>query len=136
MAHKKYDTDADISRKINLLIANSEKLAKRATTEAAKIYANNLRSNTPVYEKQTHDTHAIEVIKTSGFLQDRSAPTKEVGFSRKGDNGWYIHFPDVGTKVHGTVRQRPQHFAERSFQMSKAPILAIYENAVRKMFDD
>lgn len=136
MAHKKYDTDADISRKINLLIANSEKLAKRATTEAAKVYANNLRSNTPVYEKQTHDTHAIEVIKTSGFLQDRSAPTKEVGFSRKGDNGWYIHFPDVGTKVHGTVRQRPQHFAERSFQMSKAPILVIYENAVRKMFDD
>ncbi|MBX5315957.1 HK97-gp10 family putative phage morphogenesis protein [Staphylococcus caprae] len=135
MAHKRYDSDADISRKLNILVANSEKLAKKATAQAAKVYANNLRANTPVYEEQTHDTHAIEVIKTSGFLQDRTAPTKEVGFSVKGDNGWYIHFPDVGTKVHGTVRQRPQHFAERSFQMSKAPILAIYKNAVRDMFN-
>lgn len=135
MAHKKYDTDADISRKLNILIMNSEKIAKKATTDAAKVYAKNLRSNTPVFRHQTHDTHAIEVIKTTGFLQDRSSPTKEVGFSKKGDNGWYIHFPNVGTKIHGTVRQRPQHFAERTFEMSKAPILAIYENAVRRMFN-
>ena len=135
---QRYDSDKDISDKLRKLVINSEKEAKKAVTKAAKIYEANIRANTPVHGKQTHSTHAIEVLKISNFKRDSFNPTKEIGFdkgkSRK-DAGWYIHFPDIGTTINGKVGQPPQHFMRRSFEMSKAPILAVYTKALEDMLD-
>lgn len=138
MSKQRYDSDSDISDKLRKLMINSEKEAKQAVTKASKVYESNLRTNTPVHERQTHSTHAIEVIKVSNFQRDRFSPTKEIGFDKgrkRSDSGWYIHFPDIGTTINGSVGQPPQHFMRRTQEMSKAPILAIYKDAVRKMMD-
>ncbi|ASN69516.1 putative head-tail joining protein [uncultured Caudovirales phage] len=138
MSKQRYDSDNDISDKLRKLMINSEKQAKQAVTKAAKVYESNIASNTPVHSKQTHSTHAIEVLKISNFQRDSLNPTKEVGFDKgrkRTDSGWYIHFPDIGTTINGTVGQPPQHFMRRSQEMSKAPIYAIYKEAVRKMMD-
>lgn len=135
MKKKRYDSDADISRKLDILVVRSEKKAKQAVTQAAKTYEGILKSNTPVDAKQTHTTHAKDVTKISNFKTDETHPIKQVGFMSNRDNGWYIHFPDVGTKVKGTVRQPPQHFLRKTQIMSKPPILAIYEKAVEDIFD-
>ncbi|MEX2956501.1 HK97-gp10 family putative phage morphogenesis protein [Staphylococcus pasteuri] len=138
MSKQRYDSDNDISDKLRKLMINSEKYAKQAVTKAAKVYEGNIASNTPVHERQTHSTHAIEVLKISNFQRDQFNPTKEVGFDKgrkRSDSGWYIHFPDIGTTINGSVGQPPQHFMRRSQEMSRAPILAIYKNAVRKMMD-
>ncbi|EJL9346245.1 hypothetical protein NM919_001252 [Staphylococcus pseudintermedius] len=139
MAKQQYDSDKDISNKIKKLIINSEKEAKQAVTKAAKVYKLNIEANTPVHKRQTHSTHAIEVLKISNFNHDEFAPTKTVGFDKgrkRKDAGWYIHFPDIGTRPSKrSMGQPPQHFMRRSMEMSKAPILAIYENAVRDMVD-
>lgn len=135
---KRYDSDKDISDKLRKLVIRSEKKAKQAVTKAAKVYEANIRTNTPVHHKQTHSTHAFDVLKTSNFKRDSFNPTKEVGFDKgntRKDAGWYIHFPDIGTTINGTVGQPPQHFMRRSYEMSKAPILAIYTKAVEDMFD-
>lgn len=135
---KRGDSDKDISDKLNKLIWQSEKQAKKAVNDVVKYYEFNLFMNTPVSNRQTHTKHAREVIKHSNFISGRTFPTKEVGYdkgkSRK-DAGWYIHFPDVGTKIRGTVGQPPQHFLRKTHEMTKPIALQIYRNAVEKMVD-
>lgn len=135
---KRYDSDKDISDKLRKLVIRSEKKAKQAVTQAAKFYADTIRLNTPVHHKQTHTTHAVDVIKVSNFQGESFIPTKTVGFevakSRK-DAGWYIHFPDIGTQINGSVGQPPQHFMRRSQELARGPIYTIYHNAVEDMFD-
>ena len=135
---KQYDSDKDISDKIRRLVINSEKQSKQAVTKAAKLYKTTIEANTPVHKRQTHSSHAIETLKISNFKRDEMNPTKEIGFDKgrkRADAGWYIHFPDVGTTIDGTVGQPPQHFMRRSQELAKAPILAIYKDAVRNMAD-
>ncbi|AID01517.1 hypothetical protein BE24_05300 [Staphylococcus xylosus] len=138
MKKTRYDSDRDISEKLNKLVWQSEKEAKNAVTKATKLYQSNLIMNTPVAVKKTHSAHAKDVTKISGFKRDSTYPVKEVGYdkakSRK-DAAWYIHFPDVGTSIRGTVGQPPQHFLRKTHEMSKGPILAIYMQAFRDMLD-
>lgn len=135
---KRGDSDKDISDKLNKLIWESEKKARKAVTEASKTYEGILKMNTPVSDIQSHSNHARDVTKISNFQRDETYPKKEVGYqmgkSRK-ESGWYIHFPDVGTKVRGTVRQPAQHFLRKTHEQAKVPILAIYHKAARDMFD-
>lgn len=135
---KRRDSDKDISDKLNKLIWESEKQAKRAVTNASKTYEGILKVNTPVSNKQTHSDRARDVTKISNFQRDESYPKKEVGYqmgkSRK-ESGWYIHFPDVGTKVNGTVRQPAQHFLRKAHEQAKGPIREIYRQAMEDVFD-
>lgn len=135
---RRYDSDKDIADKIRKMVINSDKIAKKTVTKAAKYYADTIRLNAPVAPKKTHSTHAVEVIKISNFIGDSFIPTKEVGFdkgkSRK-DSGWYIHFPDIGTQPKNTVGQPPQHFMRRSQELAKAPIYDMYYRAAEDMFD-
>ncbi|MBL0846529.1 hypothetical protein JJQ58_00865 [Mammaliicoccus fleurettii] len=135
MTKRKYDSDADISRKLDMLVVRSEKKAKQAVTQAAKIYEQTLIANTPVHKRQTHTTHAKDVTKISNFKAGETYPVKTVGFNSNQDNGWYIHFPDIGTEVRGTVGQPGQHFIRKTQIMSKPPIMAIYTKAVEDIFD-
>ncbi|KKI52954.1 Phage capsid and scaffold [Staphylococcus equorum subsp. equorum] len=135
---KRRDSDKDISDKLNKLIWESEKKARKAVTDASKTYEGILKMNTPVSDKQTHSDHARDVTKISNFQRNEAYPKKEVGYqmgkSRK-ESGWYIHFPDVGTKVKGKVGQPPQHFLRKSHEQAKGPVLAIYYKAMEDVFD-
>ena len=135
---KRRDSDKDISDKLNKLIWESEKKARKAVTDASKTYEGILKMNTPVSDKQTHSDHARDVTKISNFQRDETYPKKEVGYqmgkSRK-ESGWYIHFPDVGTKVRGKVGQPPQHFLRKSHEQAKGPIREIYRQAMEDVFD-
>lgn len=118
----KFDSDKDIQDAIYKLLAKSEREAKKAVTQAANVFEATLVSNTP---KDTGK--AVSTTKQSNFKSGNTIPTKEVGYG-----SWYIHFPNVGTKVKGTVRQPPQHFQEKSILQAKDPILNIYKQALRR----
>lgn len=135
---KRYDSDKDITEKLNKLMWQSEREAKKAVTKASKVYQQNLIANTPVDANSKHTHHAKDVTKISNFQRDNLRPTKEVGYDKgksRADGGWYIHFPDIGTQVRGTVGQPPQHFLRKTHEMSKAPILDIYTKALEDMLD-
>ncbi|OCX38213.1 hypothetical protein KV47_02565 [Staphylococcus haemolyticus] len=78
MAKQRYDSNKDISDKIRKIVINSEKQSKQAVTKAAKLYKANIEANTPVHKRQTHSTHAVEVLKISNFSRDELNPTKTV----------------------------------------------------------
>lgn len=133
-----FDDDKDITEKLNKLVWQSEKEAKRAVNDVVKYYEFNLFMNTPTDKRQTHNAHARDVIKSSNFLRDRPYPVKKVGYDKaksRRDAAWYIHFPDVGTSVRGTVGQPPQHFLRKTHEMTKPIALQIYRNALRKTLD-
>lgn len=118
----KFDTDTDIENAIYKLVAKSEREAKKAVTEAANLFEATLVSNTP---KDTGK--AVSTTKESNFKGGNTIPTKEVGYG-----SWYIHFPNVGTRVKGTVRQPAQRFQEKSILQTKDQILNIYKQALRR----
>ncbi len=118
-----YDSDAEISRKIYALVTKSEREAKKAVTQVANMYAETLINNTP------RDTGiAASTVKQSNFLSGRTLPQKEVGY-----NSWYIHFPEVGTKVFGKVRQPPQHFQAKTMEQVRKPALNVYKQAMERV---
>lgn len=118
----KFDTDTDIENAIYKLLAKSEREAKKAVTQAANLFEATLVSNTP---KDTGK--AVSTTKQSNFKGGNTIPTKEVGYG-----SWYIHFPNVGTRVKGTVRQPAQRFQEKSMLQTKDQILNIYKQALRR----
>ncbi|MCD8896592.1 HK97-gp10 family putative phage morphogenesis protein [Mammaliicoccus sciuri] len=118
----KFDTDTDIENAIYKLVAKSEREAKKAVTQAANLFEATLVSNTP---KDTGK--AVSTTKQSNFKGGNTIPTKEVGYG-----SWYIHFPNVGTRVKGTVRQPAQRFQEKSILQTKDQILNIYKQALRR----
>lgn len=118
----KFDTDTDIENAIYKLLAKSEREAKKAVTQAANLFEATLVSNTP---KDTGK--AVSTTKQSNFKGGNTIPTKEVGYG-----SWYIHFPNVGTRVKGTVRQPAQRFQEKSILQNIDQILNIYKQALRR----
>lgn len=118
----KFDSDADIEKAIYQLVAKSEREAKKAVTEAANVFEANLIANTP---KDTGK--AASTVKQSNFRSGNTIPTKEVGYG-----SWYIHFPNVGTRVMGSVRQPAQRFQEKTILQSKDRILNIYKESIRR----
>lgn len=125
-------TNAEIDAKLNELVVNMEREARKAVKRGGNLVAGRLKQNTPRYKYQTHKTHAADVIGVTNVKMDGNIPTVEVGFKVQGDSGWYIHFPNGGTTVRGTVGQPPQHFLEKSLIETKKPILALYRYAVKK----
>ncbi|MBO1214085.1 hypothetical protein J3T78_02345 [Staphylococcus nepalensis] len=118
-----YDSDAEISRKIFALVAKSEREAKKAVTQVANMYEGTLINNTP------HDTgKAVSTVKQSNFKSGLTLPQKEVGYK-----SWYIHFPEVGTKVFGKVRQPPQHFQAKTMEQVRKPALNVYKQAIGRV---
>lgn len=118
----KFDTDADIQKAIYQLVAKSEREAKKAVTQAANIFEATLVTNTP-----KDSGKAVSTVKQSNFKSGNTIPTKEVGFG-----SWYIHFPNVGTRVMGKVRQPEQRFQEKTILQTKERILNIYKESIRR----
>lgn len=128
-------TDKEIDAVLDKLIINCERESREAVKRAGNVFAGRLRQNTPVSLNQTHSTHARDVIDITNVKSDRSRPYLEVGYIVNGDSGWYIHFPDGGTKVRGRVGQPPQHFVEKTILETMKPIKALYRNAIERGFD-
>lgn len=125
-------TNAEIDARLDMFIANMETEARKAVKRGSNLLAGRLKANTPRYHLKTHKTHAAEEVAVTNIKMDGNIPTVQVGFKVKGDTGWYIHFPNEGTVVRGTVGQPPQHFLEKSLLETKKPIQALYRYAVRK----
>lgn len=125
-------TNAQIDAKLNELVVNMEREARNAVKRGGAVFAGRLKQNTPRYKSKTHDTHAADSISVTNVKMDGNIPTVEIGYKVQGDTGWYIHFPNEGTTVRGTVGQPPQHFLEKTLIETKKPIQALFRYAVKK----
>lgn len=125
-------TNAQIDAKLNELVVNMEREARNAVKRGGAVFAGRLKQNTPRHKSKTHATHAADSVSVTNIKMDGNIPTVEIGYQVQGDTGWYIHFPNGGTTVRGTVGQPPQHFLEKTLIETKKPIQALFRYAVKK----
>lgn len=134
-------TDAQIDAAMTRLVINCKTEANKAVNRAAKLYEGRLRQNAPrqtgkVYESRNIDKrHSADYIKTTRARENDGRPTAKVGFLVNKGLGWYMHFPDGGTTVRGTLHQPAQNFIERTQNETMRPIKALFRNAIKRGFD-
>lgn len=127
-------TDAQINAALDKFIIDCDTQARTSIKRAGRLYSNRLKQNTPVDDNSERD-HAKDNIVVSNIKSEGHIPYLEVGYRVRGPIGWYIHFPDGGTTVRGTVGQPPQHFIERTIKETERPVKALYRNGLQKAFD-
>ncbi|HJG54053.1 MAG TPA: hypothetical protein K8V95_02565 [Staphylococcus arlettae] len=134
-------TDAQIDAAMTRLVINCQSEANKAVNRAAQLYAGRLRQNAPRQEKEKYEAkyvdkrHSADFIKVTRARQNDGRPEAKVGFLVTRGLGWYMHFPDGGTVVRGTLHQPAQNFIERTQNETVRPIKALFRNAIKRGFD-
>lgn len=134
-------SNARIDKAFDDFAINSRLEAQRAVNKAAEMYAVRLSQNAPRNEDKTvsestgrnkSPEHSADNIIAKKAKTEGLRPSAQVGFKVSKGLGWYMHFPDGGTTVRGTIHQKAQNFIERTYREMEGPVLLVFKDALRK----
>lgn len=104
-------------------MAGKEKRVRNsALKKAGEAIADRLRENTPIDTTDGNEKHMKDDIVVSGVNQYGEVT---VGYGH--ETYWRVHFVEMGT-----IKQRPQHFIERTEQEMQEIVMKIIERELRK----
>lgn len=127
-------SNAEIDAKLTRLVINCERESRQAIKQAVAVYAIRLKMNAPRDPDSTNNS--ADHIVTTNVKIENGRPQADVGFAIKGYKyGWYMHFPDGGTVVRGTMGQPAQDFMKKTDQETERVIQRIMRKAIEKGFD-
>ncbi|KMT58901.1 HK97-gp10 family putative phage morphogenesis protein [Paenilisteria newyorkensis] len=116
----------ELQRNLVKLQLNNKKAAKRGVILASNVVKKNLEANTPYDSDSKTGEHLREDVQVTAVTgMGRGTVSSDIGFGRK--TGRRFHYPEFGT-----TKQEPLGFAQKTIEQSKAEVLAIYANEVRK----
>lgn len=122
------------------LIIDMQTESRKAVNRAAKLYASRLKANAPKNQdprqkngKWDDPRHSADFIKVTNAKYVGTRPQATVGFLATKGLGWYMHFPDGGTVVRGSIHQKAQNFVERTQHETEGPIRALFYNVLRQV---
>ena len=104
-----------IDQALKRMVAEEKKVRNKGLKEAAKAVAERLRENTPIDLTDGNEKHMKDEIAISGVDQNGEI---YVGYGK--ETAWRAHFVEMGT-----IKQRPQHFIERTEQEMQEEIMRI-----------
>ena len=125
-------SDAEIEAAFDRLAINSQREANKAVNRAARLYAGRLKQNAPRDAHDADGRHSADYITVKNAKMAGLRPEAKVGFTVTKELGWYMHFPDGGTTVRGTLHQPAQNFVEKTIRETQGPALALFKQALRK----
>lgn len=112
--------DSDLLAKIEALDNGVQKDARAAIRDGAEIFANALKTDTPVWSGETDDpTHMRDDIQATGVRDRGGILESDVGYGQQ--TGFRVHFPN-----NGTAKQDPQHFVEETQEKTRDEILEAF----------
>ncbi|WP_338217941.1 HK97-gp10 family putative phage morphogenesis protein [Lacticaseibacillus salsurivasis] len=112
--------DSDLLAKIEALDNGMQKDARAAIRDGAEIFANALKTDTPVWSGETDDpTHMRDDIHATGVRDRGGILESDVGYGQQ--TGFRVHFPN-----NGTAKQDPQHFVEETQEKTRDEILEAF----------
>lgn len=139
MSEKKGMTDLQIELAFDKFVANMEGQAKKSVRAAGNVYAEALKRNAPRNKNPvesggiyTDTRHSADNIILSRLDNTSGRPSIDVGFKLDKGLGWYMHFPDGGTVVRGTLHQPAQNFMEKTDRETVGIIQKLYRDAIKK----
>lgn len=113
---------------LNEMLANLRKLevqnraaARRAVTEVAETFAENLEANTP----EDSGVLASDVTVTGFKGGSKGLLEKDIGYGK--GSGFRARFPDTGT-----INQRPQNFIERTINQTTPTAQQIFVKHIKE----
>ena len=93
-----------------------EKNSRKAVRNGAEAFREVLVSNTPV--SSTDGEHLSNLKSSTGVFQ------QDIGYDK--ETGWRAHFPNSGT-----VKQKPQHFIEKSREQAVGKVRREFIEALK-----
>lgn len=106
---------------ITKLQVNNRAQARKAVNDAAELFGDALRSNTP-----TDEGVMAGDVTISGFKGGVQAEIeKDVGYGKK--TGYRVKYPDSGT-----INQRPQNFKEKTINETTPKIQELYVERIQE----
>ncbi|MGG4040667.1 HK97-gp10 family putative phage morphogenesis protein [Bacillus smithii] len=113
---------SSIDKALKQLAGKEKRVRNKALKKAGEAIAEKLRENTPVDQTDHNQKHMKDDIVVSGV--DQYGEIK-IGYGQ--ETAWRVHFVEMGT-----IKQRPQHFIERTEQEMQEEVMKIVEEELRK----
>jgi HK97 gp10 family phage protein len=113
---------SSIDKALKQLAGKEKRVRNKALKKAGEAIAERLRENTPIDPTDHNDTHMKDDIVVSGVNQYGEVT---VGYGH--ETYWRVHFTEMGT-----IKQRPQHFIERTEQEMQEEVMRIIQEELRK----
>ena len=99
-----------------------EKNSRKAVRNGAEAFREVLVSNTPV--SSTDGEHLRDHTKKSNLKSSTGVFQQDNGYDK--ETGWRAHFPNSGT-----VKQKPQHFIEKSREQAVGKVRREFIEALK-----
>lgn len=110
----------DMLAKLNALEMGIQKDARAAVKEGANLFADALKTDTPVWDGETDaPVHMQDDIKATGVRDRGGELQSDVGYGKQ--TGYRVHFPN-----NGTSKQTPQHFVEETQEQMRDKVLETF----------
>lgn len=106
---------------ITKLQVNNRRQARKAVNDAAELFAEALRDNTPSDEGDLKNDVVVTGFKGGAQAQIE----KDIGYGKK--TGYRVKYPDDGT-----INQRPQNFKEKTINEMTPKIQALYAERIKE----
>jgi len=113
---------SSIDKALKQMAGKEKRVRNSALKKAGEVIADKLRQNTPIDQSDNNEKHMKDDIVVSNVDQYGEIT---VGFGD--DTYWRAHFVELGT-----IKQRPQHFIERTEQEMQQEVMKIIEEELRK----
>lgn len=104
-----------------------EKNSRKAVRNGAEAFRETLVKNTPISksDKEMSDKeHLFRHTKKGNLKAATGEFQQDVGYDK--EIGWRAHFPNSGT-----VKQKPQHFVEKSREQAKSEVQKEFIKALK-----
>lgn len=119
-----------IDKSLLKMAQQSEKLQKTAWKQGAKLIADRLLLNTPVWDGSKYSGSRGDYMQKHAkdnvvFSYNNQTGETLIGYSA--DVAWRMHFVNMGT-----MKQNGQHFIERTIAETEAEALRLVESEIKR----
>lgn len=113
---------SSIDKALKQMAGKEKRVRNKALKKAGEAIADRLRENTPIDTTDGNEKHMKDDIVISNV--DQYGEIK-IGYGH--ETYWRVHFTEMGT-----IKQRPQHFIERTEQEMQEEVMRIIQEELRK----
>lgn len=113
---------SSIDKALKQMAGKEKRVRNSALKKAGEAVADRLRENTPIDQTDGNEKHMKDDIVISNVDQ-----YGEIQIGYGDETYWRVHFTEMGT-----IKQRPQHFIERTEQEMQEEVMRIIEEELRK----
>ncbi|AZS06461.1 head-tail joining protein [Enterococcus phage heks] len=133
MSKTNYTDFSEVYNALNAIGKNADRITVKALNQAGEIAKKELAKRSPYFDGKKYagkmQSYKKEHMKDHTVASRASKNKFEVEVGYDSDVSWRIHFTELGT-----IRQRPQHFIEKTIKDIEDEVQQIILKAMKEVF--